>query len=230
MRLLYSHKLNVNLYALSQSAFKALNWGVALRLFAVITCAIVWAEARVIFTGIGTGSSVHVATGFAQGNVVVTNGAGAVDHSAGGCAATVANRYCNGIYVVDRNRDAVIEHVALTVKIFATRFQTVAYNAAMKLVNIFKSLRQQIGRCFFAFNASRAVGDYLFIPKRVEFMNVVWEFAQVFHVERDGALKFPDFMFVIRPHIDQHYIRVVFQLAKILGFEVNAGLSQRIDG
>lgn len=82
--------------------------------------------------------------GFTKSKVVIAGRTGAVYHTAGGCAAPEAGRYNGRVYVIDRNCYTVVKYVAFAIEIFTTRFNAVFDDAAMKLVNILESLRNEV--------------------------------------------------------------------------------------
>ena len=136
---------------------------VAVRIFLVGARAVVVPFVGMCLACGGASSLEGPSASFADGQVVVATWVGTVDHSVTGAVAAVAGRHDGGVDLVDGHRDAVVKDVAFAFKIFPTYFHAVLDDAPMKLVHIFKSLFQQVGRSFFALDSSGAVGEYFFV-------------------------------------------------------------------
>ena len=176
---------------------------------AIIAGAIVGAEIGILLAGIGAGAAVFVAAGFAQDDVVIAERTGTIDHTNGGCSATVTLRDHRWVDMVHRHRDAVVEYVTLPVETVAPSFHAVFDDAAVELINVLEAPRKQVRTRLFTLNAARAVRNDFLVLQVVNFVDVVGQVAQVFHVERNGVSEFSHGVLIVRPHIDEYYVGVV---------------------
>lgn len=99
------------------------------------------------------------------------------------------------------------------------------------MVNVFKSLREQIRSSFFTADATRAEHRDLFVLVGIEMGGDIFrKFSEGVGVRIDRAFEGTDFDFVLVAGVDDEYVGIGDELVPILGFDVGTDGCGRIDG
>src|SRR5690554_2485481 len=219
-------RLNPVLVRLLMKSFVGI---VAVAILLIIAGTVVRPLLGMFFTVHRAGTIHFPATFLANRNMKIAIGIGTVDHTVRFSGANITGGHNGRIHLVDVHCYTIVKNIAFSLKILTACLKSIPDNTAMELINILKSLLKQVSRRLFALDATGAIRQYLLVLKMLQFLHFLREIPEVTNVQSKGIFKLPQFMFIIRPYVQDDHIFLVLHVFKLLRIQVDPSTDVRVD-
>src|ERR1041385_2812721 len=115
--------------------------------------------------------------------MLIAFGISAVNHVRTFRTADLTGRNNGWIYCIYINHYPVVKYIQLPLKISPSGFFRIFYHPSVYLINIFKTVLQQVSACLFTLDATGAIGYYPFILQVFKLFQLFREVAEVVDIQ-----------------------------------------------
>src|SRR5690554_657143 len=194
---------------------------IAVAVLLVIAGTVVRAFLWMFFTFDRAGTFHFPATLLTDGNMKIAGRIGTVDHTVGFSGAYITGGHNGRIHFVDVHRYPIVKNIAFPLKVLTACLKSIPDNAAMELIDIFKSLLKQVSRSLFTLDTAGAIRQYLLILKMLQFFNFLRKIPKIINIQGKGIFKLSQFVFIIGPYVQDDHIFLVLHVLELLRIQVN---------